>query len=184
MNKTQINFYLTKKDISELEFYLLENKYKIVSDTLINEQIQLVDTLDDLSSSKKIIFLPEDESELVISKTKSDIRIINETTSPVVEYWNPIKWENNLVMPRGRLYYTTHFYNSENQLVAKPETFLEFASGLFKWVKKNFKNVKLKGYESFLISEETRSWMKTTGGKLADMIREEEFHNKKSAIAV
>jgi len=26
--------------------------------------------------------------------------------------------------------------------------------------------------------------MQTTGGKLADMIREEEFHNKKSAIAV
>ncbi len=184
MKNSQINFYLTKQDISELENYLHENEFRIISDILQNGKILKVDTLDYPNTSKKIIYHPDDESNLVIAKTKSGISIINETLSPVIEYWNPTKWEDTHIMPRGRLYYTTHFYNFQNQRVSKSEAFLKLADDLFKWIKKNFKNVKLSGYEAFLISERTQAWMQATGGKLADMVRGEEFRKKKSAVAV
>ena len=60
------------------------------------------------------------------------------------------------------------------------------ADDFFKWIRKNFKNVKLKGYEEFLITERTLLWLnESKDRKLADFpeVIQQEIENRKRQVA-
>jgi hypothetical protein len=52
-----------------------------------------------------------------------------------------------------------------DEFLKNPE-FLKNADDFFKWIRKNFKNAKLPGYEGLLVSENAAKWVKETGGEL------------------
>ncbi|HRG48687.1 MAG TPA: hypothetical protein PLG41_20950, partial [Leptospiraceae bacterium] len=76
--------------------------------------------------------------------------------SPVIEFSQP-GYYNNTIKMRGRVYYTKAAIGNGN--APKNELFLKMADNFFKWIRKNFKNVKLKGYEGFLVTERTNAWL-------------------------
>ena len=60
------------------------------------------------------------------------------------------------------------------------------ADDFFKWIRKNFKNVKLKGYEEFLISERTMQWLnESKERKLGDFpeVLQQDIENRKRRVA-
>ncbi len=190
MKSKQINFYLMPEDISEINQYIQDKDLSVYNNYSINLNLQKLDSLLQTkilgkTSSMKYVtskdFAKEIKNEFIEKQNYYSIDIVS---SPVIEFFIPKNLISGNIIHSGRIYYIHSFYNSQNQLTQKPEVFLKLADDLFKWVKKNFKNVKLSGYEAFLISERTQAWMQATGGKLADMLREEEFRKKKSAVAV
>ncbi len=72
--------------------------------------------------------------------------------SPLIEFIQPFLDTEKMLMRRGRVYYTKSYYES-NKLTNKPESFLESANNLFKWIRKNIKRSKPAGYEGLFVSE-------------------------------
>lgn len=189
MKSKQINFYLMPEDISEIDKYLQEKDLSVYNNYSTNSNLQKLDSLlqtkilGKISSIKYVTsgdFIEQINNQFI---ERQNYYSIDAISSPVIEFLIPKNIISGNIIHSGRIYYIHSYYNSQNLLVSKSDAFLKMSSELFKWIKKNFKNVKLPGFESYLISERTEVWMKTTGGKLSDMVREEEFR-KKSALAV
>ena len=91
---------------------------------------------------------------------------------------------DNRIKMRGRVYYTKNKIG--NGSPKKNELFLKMADDFFKWIRKNFKNVKLKGYEEFLISERTMQWLnESKERKLGDFpeVLQQDIENRKRRVA-
>jgi hypothetical protein len=160
----QINFYFTEEDYKELENYVLEKSILVLPNYSLDMEKEII--LSDKNYSMKLLTLPILKDQIV----KRYIDTQNYFTcdiwdSPVIELHVP-KHDTHL-MRRGRVYYT-----KENQTESKSKEtlFLEFADDLFKWMRKNYKNTKLKGFENFLITERTKNWLLSSSHHiLADM---------------
>lgn len=180
MKSSQINFYLSKEDIAELESFILSSGLQIIQDNPEKKDLIKIDSLTSETSSKKFIVRSEDVDKIQFIKTKnSGLFIIDQNNSPVIEFWNPTNWQNSKVMPRGRVYYIKDYYNTEGILTEKPHDFILTAETLFKWIKKQFKNVKIPGFEMFLVSPRTYQWMQEQNGQLMDMVTAENLKEKK-----
>lgn len=169
MKSSQIIFYMTDADILEIEKYLQETEFLILhsvnTDAGINPLSSLLD-VPEYSKNKTKCLIEENDKDRILfrySETKK-LYFIDIIHSPVIEFSSSSIQEEGLV--RGRLYYVKDFYDKENQLTSKNESFLSQASSLFRWVKKNFPNAKLDGYEDFLVTERIKQWQEKTGGKL------------------
>ena len=190
MKSKQINFYLMPEDISEINKYIQEKNLVIYNNYSINANLQKLDSLLQTKIIGKISVIKYVTIESLVKEIKNEFiekqkyYSIDVISSPVVEFFIPKNILQNNIIHSGRVYYIHSCYNSQNILTSKPEAFLKMAEELFKWIKKNFRNTKFPGFETFLISERTQEWIKANGGKLSDMVREEEFRKKKSVIAV
>jgi|GEM_PF-1051571 hypothetical protein len=185
MKSKQINFYFMPEDISEISKYIQEKNLVIYNNYSANANLQKLDSLMQTKIIGKASAIKYITSESLSKEIKNEFLekqnyySIDVISSPVIEFLIPKNIIQNNIIHSGRVYYIHDIYNSQNLLVSKSDLFLQIANELFKWIKKNFKNTKLPGFEAFLVSERTHEWIKVNGGKLADMVREEEYRKKK-----
>lgn len=84
------------------------------------------------------------------------------TTSPVIDVLRP--YFDGREMSRGRFYYTTAYYDEDQRLIRKPTSFLEWASDVFRVVKKGLTYDKnLTPFASVYVAPGARSWIETIG---------------------
>ena len=195
MKSSQINFFFMPSDILEIDAYIRNNDLLLVSDPMPTKTLRIVDSIStyetelDKKLNKKYIIRKSDKSNISIKHIKEQgYYLVNETPSPCIEVlYSNFDLNKDKTMNRGRFYYNRNYYD-ENTLQTKDEGFIQFAADFFKWIKKNFKNVKLEGYEDFLVSERTLTWIKSGGVllenyNLVSKFKKENTKVKEKAIA-
>lgn len=174
MNSSQINFYLMPEDAIEIDKYLQQNNLILLAQPMPDCNLLSVDSIQALEArnlkirSVKYIARREDIEKIKLEFVETQNHyIIDVLNSPVIEIWFPA-FLNNEKRKRGRVYYVKTYLDRESKKeILKNHEFLKLAEDTFKWIRKNFKNTKLPGYENFLVSERTANWLKETGGQLA-----------------
>jgi hypothetical protein len=173
MKSSQINFYLTPNDAEAINAYIHSNGWLIISQPMRENKLEFVDSiLERVREGKEIqsfkYLVHKDDQDLVIIKhvPTQNHYLIDSSNSPVVEFWYPPQNEKNVIR-RGRVYYAKDYLDkaAKTEPLKNPE-FLKNADDFFKWIRKNFKNAKLPGYEGLLVSENAAKWVKETGGEL------------------
>jgi hypothetical protein len=178
----QINFYLMKEDIIEIDEYITKSGMIILPNFTQTESFEPIKSLiDNKYFPGKYLSLPSLTQQ--IKKRYVDTQnyfVIDVLQSPVIEI-SPGYQEENLKR-RGRIYYTKDTTGSSS--VTKSESFLQMADDFFKWFRKHFKNIKLNGYENLLISERTGEWLEASEQrKLADFPDAIKNAEKKKLVA-
>ena len=174
MNSSQINFYLMPDDAIEMDTYLRQNDLILLAQPMPDCNLISVDSLQSLAfkdlkiRSVKYIARREDKEKIKLEFVETQNHyVIDVLNSPVIEIWFP-SFLNKEKRKRGRVYYVKTYLDRESKKeVLKNSEFLKLAEDFFKWIRRNFKNVKLPGYENFLVSERTANWLKESGGQLA-----------------
>jgi hypothetical protein len=187
MKTNQINFFFMPEDIAAIDDYLHSHKILIVSQPMQTDQLRIVNSISlfetdlDKKLNKKYLIPEVNQSQITVKQIKEqNYFLINDLISPCVEVvYSPFSQLKDKSMNRGRFYYNKTFYNAKKELVSKNENFLEFASSFFKWIKKNFKNSKLKGFEDFLVSERTKNWVNSGGMLLENYNLSSKFQQEK-----
>ncbi len=169
---SQINFFLMPEDILEMDAFLKVHQCSVVAEPMPSQELKFINSIlvnGNEKINKKYIIRNLDIPKISIKEVKQqNYYLVNETISPCIEIIYP-KFEKNKdkQLNRGRVYYNKFYYDTENKLTYKDESFLKYASDFFKWIKKHFQNVKLKNYEDFLVSEKTLKWVQS-GGTLSE----------------
>ena len=161
-------------DAVEVDRYLQQNGLILLAQPMPDcklisvDSVQAVQYKDWNIRSVKYIARAEDKEKIKVEFVESQKHyIIDVLNSPVIEIWFP-SFLNNEKRKRGRVYYVKTYLDKESKKeISKNPEFLKVAEDYFKWIHKNFKNVKLPGYENFLVSERTANWIKESGGQLA-----------------
>lgn len=174
----QINFYLMEDEIQEIDTYIRKTGLIILPNYTQSEKIEPISSLLDKNTYPgKFLSLSalinQIEKRFVETQNYYSIDVLK---SPVIEF-TPGFQEGNLKR-RGRIYYTKTTTGTGS--VLKSDSFLKTADDFFKWFRKHFKNIKLKGYENILITERTGEWLNFSKERvLADF--PEAIKNKKVA---
>ena len=168
MKSSQINFYFTIEDVKQIDQFIKENSFIILSQPMKTKDLNIVPSLlveESNSRSDKLITSSKFIDKIFLKYIDTQkYYLVDVAQSPVIEFFNPNNLDNKKL--RGRLYYTKTFLTEQKKLMAKDTDFLTFSENFFKWIKKNFKNEKYKGYESFLVTKNTIDWIEKTNGKL------------------
>lgn len=184
MKSSQLNFYLTREDILEIEEYIKKKGLFIIPQPLSREELQFSNSLTESDGKKiwsdKYLVLKENQNSVKVKYISTqNYYLVDVLDSPVVEFGNcPIK---NNVMSRGRIYYVKDIFDSSGKSIDKPSEFLLAASDLIKWIKKQFKPKNSKNFspipnmEGILISERTYQWMQKEKGILSDLVNRENY---------
>ena len=179
----QINFYLMEEDIDEINNYLSKQGLIILAAPMKANKLELAESLF-VKSRDHYITAPSLQNEILITFIETQNYYLPDILdSPIIEFDSGHMRDNRIKM-RGRVYYTkTKIGNGSPK---KNELFLKMADDFFKWIRKNFKNVKLKGYEEFLISERTLQWLnESKERKLGDFpeVLKQDIENRKRRVA-
>ncbi|HMV45115.1 MAG TPA: hypothetical protein PLS71_22990 [Leptospiraceae bacterium] len=180
----QINFYLMNEDFVEIDEYISMKGLIVIPNYTKTEGLELVNSiLDKNYYAQKFLSLTTLSDQIIKRFIETQkyftVDILN---SPVIEFSLGYQEEN--LKRRGRVYYTKNKIG--NGSPKKNELFLQMADDFFKWIRKNFKNVKLKGYEEFLISERTMQWLNESNDrKLGDFpeVLKQDIENRKLRVA-
>lgn len=165
----QINFYLMEDDLKEVDVYIKKSGLYIFPNFTKDSSLNpLSSLLDNHSYLIKYLAVPSAIKEIVKRYVDTqDYYTIDVLESPVIEL-NPGYIDKNLKR-RGRIYYTKNSIGSNG--FEKNKSFLEMSNEFFKWFRKNFKNVKLKGLENILVSERTLQWLEASkDNTLSDLL--------------
>lgn len=170
MRSNQINFFFMPEDVFEIDNYARMNDIIIVSQPMPSDNLRTVESISTFESdldkkmNKKFLIRNIDKSKVSVRYIKEqNYYLINDLNSPCIEIlYSAFIKSKDKALNRGRFYYSKNFYDGK-LLRNKDEAFIQFASEFFKWIRKYFKNVKLKGLEDFLVSERTLEWIKSGG---------------------
>jgi len=162
MKSRQINFFVMPDEWEPLENYLKENNLLLIEKEMDSKNI--VPSPLNNGKNRKYIYSPEFKSDIdfySIEETKKYyIRSIN---SAVIEFGKPYFDKEKNVLRSSRLYYTTGFWNKNDEWQEKPEEFKRMADKLFKWFKKTYKNVKLENWEVFTVTKNVKEKVENEG---------------------
>ncbi len=180
----QINFYLMNEDFLEIDEYISKKGLIIIPNYTKTDGLEIVNSiLDKKYYPQKFLSLPTLSGQIkkryIETQKYFTVDILD---SPVIEF--SIGYQEENLKRRGRVYYTKNKIG--NGSPKKNELFLKMADDFFKWIRKNFKNVKLKGYEEFLISERTMKWLnESKERKLGDFpeVLKQDIENRKRRVA-
>ncbi len=161
------------EDWDVLERYIHDNELMLFASPSPTEQLRMVSSINPVSKSdfkihKYFIALKNHEEKIICKFVKNqNYYTIDESNSPVVELLVPFYAKHFERLNRGRFYYTKETY-FEKTFTLKDDSFLNMASGFFKWFRKTFKTPKLEGYEDFIISPEALRFHKNGGTLLVN----------------
>jgi len=158
MSAKQINFYISPNDIEEINIYLQQNKLISIARQMSTNKLQK--QIPNSEGGFCYLLKAEDENKLKISKLTENLFFIDETFSPVIEFWISNYNSNILELGRGRFYYNIGYYEN-NKWIEKDINFCNTAKELFNWFRKNFKNQKIEEYSGFHITPSTAKLIKT-----------------------
>jgi hypothetical protein len=160
MNSRQFGFYATGTDMQcitrQIEslgvpFSILEKRKKFASPTFASD----LSSEQDLTSA---LVRRDDLSELRWTPLSNGEELLNVATSPVIEVNRP--YFDGRAMSRGRLYYSTKYYDGNRKPSLKPAAFLDWASTVFRVVKKCLAYDKgLTPYAGDYVADNARAWI-------------------------
>jgi len=134
----QINFFMMPEDLNLLENKIKEMGFVIVAEEMLDDNIVVINSLTNNNYGKrKYITFQNLFNFCKIEKLEENRFWINETFSPVIEFYNSYYSEEKKMMRPGRLYYNTDYYDKTGLKVLKSDFFSKNADKLFKWCKTN-----------------------------------------------
>lgn len=171
MKSSQINFYITIQDAKKIDEYIQKSDMLILVQPVKYNKLEITGSIlnaihnnQEIQSIKYIVRKKDIEQVKLKYIPQQNYYLIDFDSSPVIEIWYHAKEKS---IHRGRIYYIKDSLDSASKTeFSKSPEFLETANQFFKWVRKNFKNTKLSGYEGYLVSEQAAQWTKETGGEL------------------
>jgi len=139
---SQINFYMMPDDVAELDDYLKNNGWVIISSRSKTSQIEIINSISDLNQPVAYLAL---KNKLNLIQTRfseqQNCFFIAELDSEVIQYRKTVIIPEQQIINSGRLYYSkAKSEDTQPELVSKNTEFLLQASQLFSWFKKHFKN--------------------------------------------
>lgn len=171
MRSKQINFFMMPEDVETFEAYLKGRKdTEFLGLPMYKQELRIVKSL--LDKGKDMFFGLFLASNFLLDKIvlkyipKQDYYLIEDLTSPVIEFDRCFYDFKNKKIRRGRLYVITGYYADNGEWVMKEQRFLDWADEIFKWFRKTFRKQKLEGYEGFLVTPKTIKWVQEEGGDL------------------
>lgn len=154
MKSSQINFYISPSEFSEIAEYLKNSDISILATPM--PTINLMKS-DSFSTTTAFNYLCHKNNESQIANKyieKQNHYLLDVITSPIIEVIQPRYKNNKRQLKSGRLYYVKEYFDKNGNIEQKTTDFLELTDIFFKWFRKNIKqskNVKISG---FLVSEE------------------------------
>ena len=168
MKGRQINFFVMPDEWDILEKYLIDNDLLCISDE--EQTTKIKQTAITEGGIYKYFVLKNHLDNIVFETTEdSKISFINVLFSPVIEFARCYYNAETNTLNRSRLYYTRGYFNENNEWQDKEVDFLLSAEQLFKWFRKNYKDVKMSDYKGFLITERVKEKIEKDGLKLNEI---------------
>jgi hypothetical protein len=171
MNSKQINFYLTQDDISKFDNYIKENNLLLIGKPSPEKKILFADSLlSEYSGIHKLrghkyIVRPEDVDLVTLKFIENQNHyVVDVMNSPVVEIWCS-NITNESKKPDRIYYIKDALLKNPSRTIPKSPEFLKMADDLFRWIRKNFKNANLPGFERDIVSPAIAEWVQS-GGRL------------------
>jgi len=139
----QVNFYMHPDDIADYEQVLkADGNVCFLEEPTPTPQIKIRQTLAVPETGKRWI-------DLYLAR-ESDLPHIVVKHVPVQDYWLidvvrslavqfDTSYYNGEVLGRGRLYFQTGYYDSNDQCIDKPEEFVRWADRLLRWIRRHYK---------------------------------------------
>jgi len=157
LSSKQINFYISESDIKEINNYLEINNLICIEQETQSEFLQT--TIPNFNGGFYFILRQDDKNYVKFKKINEHKFYVDETFSPVIEFWVSSYNSKTMELGRGRFYYNTVFYEN-NKWIEKDLNFCKSAENLIKWFRKNFKNQKIENYSGFHITQSTLELIK------------------------
>lgn len=140
------------EDLVEIEEFLLNQEVKFIlqptkdSENITTSTIRFPKVEGEFD---KIFIVPSNRVEAIKLDyiRKQDYWLVNEKSSPVIEFSRGNFNTEYNILNRSRMYVIKEFYNNENKVFVKNNEFLDWADNLMK----NFK-------KEFLVENEDRLW--------------------------
>jgi len=139
MNSRQINFYLTSNDLRDLEAVVRPEMDIIPIEATCKDVPSVLEStiVKRMGEDRLQIFLcnPQQLSEIVVEPVKSQpYKLVDVLKSPAIEFLRC--FESEVTLRRGRLYYIVNYLDDKGVLIRKNDTFVNWATLLFKIVKR------------------------------------------------
>ncbi len=164
MNSKQVKIFQMHEEFDRLIKYVKNNDMLVVASPMKNNKLKFVESAENHLYDFLYIFHKSDLKNIkIISVGKKKLHYIDIFASPVIELYTGVYNKKKNYLTRGRLYFI-----GENNGKTKSKKFLKTADKLIKWFKKNYKNSKIKNYESIIISKKVKQWTLKDSGKLID----------------
>jgi len=139
----QVNFYMLPDDIAAYEQVLkAEGNVCFLEEMTPTPQIRIIDTLavPETKNRRLRVYLAQegDLSGIVTEEVPTQqYWLIDVVQSLAVEFDR--SYYNGQILGRGRLYFQTGYYDSNDQCIDKPEEFVRWADRLLRWIRRHYK---------------------------------------------
>lgn len=139
----QINFFITREDLAEIESFLKKENCLFIVQPIFNLDNMFQDTIifDGNNKSRDTVLLAPNFRENQIKINKIDQQgyfLVNNRFSDIVEFSRGIYSDNANELKRGRLFYDTGYYEVDGTFLKKSNDFMTWADGLVARFKKQF----------------------------------------------
>ena len=164
----QVNFYVTPKDIMDIERRLQgRDPLAIILDRSNTSEPRVVSSLDFQENGRPWLFLflvrPEDLPKVVMNYVPAQGYWTVETLySPVIELTR--SFFDGQILRQGRVYYVDGFYGPDRAWIEKREAFRSWAKSVLALIKKTLKRRE----DGWYIGPDALAWLESSGGKLVD----------------
>jgi hypothetical protein len=167
----QLSFYLTPKDLRQLEPLLRAcGPLAVLHSRSPSSSPKVLPTFDIKEGGKDWLFLflarEQDVSQILMEEVRAQgYWSIDDLKSPVAEFTRCFFDDARLRC--GRIYFKTDYYDPAGKLVEKPTPFLEWADCILKTLKKS-----LKKSGNYYVGDDAAQW-RAKGGKFIDGFNKE-----------
>jgi len=155
MKSRQINFFVMPDEWEPLENYLKENNMISVARKMETKEIE-IKSIKQNSFFNYLLNENNKDKIKIYYLEKPNSYFIDFTFSPVIEYSPSFYNEEKKELKMGRFYYTTGFWNENDEWEEKPKEFIKNSEKLFHWFKQNYKNANLSDWKGYTISEKVK----------------------------
>jgi len=155
------------EDVVKLDAKIKEMGFVIFAEEMPNSKPIIINSLlDNTFGNRKYITFQNLTLFLKIEELENNRFWINETFSPVIEFYNAFYSDEKKLMRPGRLYYNIDYFDKTTKIkTLKSNFFIKNAENLFKWCKTNLNKT---GSKNIIISNLAQQLSDLKGYKLLE----------------
>lgn len=169
----QVNFFMHPDGIPEFEETVKKTGQEImfIGDESSTKEPHLLKTLailpEEMGKVSLIAYITKkDFFQMIKSRfvERQNYWSIDEQESPVIEFIR--SYFDGKILRRGRLYFQTGYYDSNDNWVEQPKSFLTWADSVLRWIRNHYVKDPATGDYA---SPAAIQWQKTSGGEFVTM---------------
>ncbi|WP_454046417.1 hypothetical protein [Chryseobacterium sp. Marseille-Q8038] len=163
MASKQLNFFITENEYPRINEFFATNEIKVLLEENITDDFRILplEQLPQKNDFPSMVYLTNNRflHETKILSTKNGIKYFDIRKSPVLELslGGFISKEKD-ILERGRFYYVKSFYNENDELEKKSNSFCEWSDSVIKDFKKEFLQ-RYSNDKDFLYSKSAIEWI-------------------------